>query len=159
MQELRESKGYTYGINSGFSGTRVPGLFTIATSVRSNVTLESSQLIKSIIDNYGRNFSENDLATTKSALVKSNARAFESANAKLGMLENIAKYGMKPDYIREREKIVKGMTIQKIRDLSKKYLDSGRMIWLVAGDAKTQQERMKELGLGEPVLLNPVKGF
>jgi zinc protease len=158
-QELREGKGYTYGISSSFTGTRAAGPFTIATNVRSNVTLESAALIKSIVDNYGKNFTETDLATTKSFLVKSNARVFESAGAKLNMLENIARYGWKPDYVREREKIVKAMTVSRIRDLSKKYLDSGRMIWLIAGDAKTQKDRLKELGLGEPVLLNPVKGF
>jgi zinc protease len=28
------------------------------------------------------------------------------------------------------------------------------MIWLVVGDAETQLERMKELGYGDPILLN-----
>ena len=46
------------------------------------------------------------------------------------------------------------MTIEQIRDLSAKYLDSNKMIWLVVGDAKTQLPRLKELGFGEPILLN-----
>jgi zinc protease len=29
------------------------------------------------------------------------------------------------------------------------------MIWLVVGDAKTQLPRLKELGFGEPVLIQP----
>ena len=153
-QQLREGKGYTYGINSGFSGTTTPGAFTIGSSVRTNVTLESAQLIKEILENYGKNYSAKDLETTKSFLIKSNARTFETAGSKLNMLENISKYGWKPDYVKEREEIVKGMSIEKIRDLSKKYLDANKMIWLVVGDAKTQLPRMKELGFGEPILLN-----
>lgn len=153
-QELREGKGYTYGINSGFSGTKSPGAFTIASGVRSNVTLESTQLIKEILQNYGKNFSANDLETTKSFLIKSNARAFETANAKLGLLENISKYGFKYSYVKDREEIVKAMTVEQIKGLSAKYLNADRMIWLVVGDAKTQLPRLKELGFGEPILLN-----
>ena len=152
-QQLREGKGYTYGINSGFAGSRDSGTFSIQSGVRANVTLESAALIKEILANYGKNYSDKDLETTKSFLIKSNARAFETAGAKLGMLENISKYGWKPDYIKGREQIVKDMTVARIRDLSAKYLDPNRMIWLVVGDAKTQLPRLKELGFGEPILI------
>jgi zinc protease len=152
-QQLREGKGYTYGINSGFSGTKSPGPFTISSGVRSNVTLESAQLIKSILQDYPKNYSEKDLETTKSFLIKSNARAFETAGAKLNMLENISKYGWKYDYVKEREQIVKGMTVEQIKALSQKYLDADKMIWLIVGDAKTQLPRLKELGFGDPVLI------
>lgn len=153
-QQLREGKGYTYGIGSGFSGTRSPGAFTISSGVRTNVTLESAQLVKEILQNYGKNYSAADLETTKGFLIKSNARAFETSFAKLNMLDNISKYGWKYDYVKEREGVVKAMTIEEIRNLSAKYLNADRMIWLVVGDAKTQLPRLKELGFGEPVLLN-----
>ena len=153
-QQLREGKGYTYGINSNFAGTRSAGAFTIASGVRTNVTLESAQLVKSILLDYGKNYNENDLETTKGFLVKSNARAFETAGAKLNMLENVGKYGWKPTYVKDRELVVKNMTVQQIKDLSAKYLDANKMIWLVVGDAKTQLPRLRELGFGDPVLLN-----
>lgn len=153
-QQLREGKGYTYGINSSFAGTETAGPFTIGSGVRANVTLESLQLIKSILADYGKNFSDADLATTKGFLIKSNARAFETSGAKLGMLDNISSYGWKPDYVKQREQIVTGMTVQQIKDISAKYLNGDKMIWLVVGDAKTQLPRLKELGLGEPILLN-----
>ncbi|HEY0461356.1 MAG TPA: pitrilysin family protein [Pyrinomonadaceae bacterium] len=153
-QQLREGKGYTYGIGSSFSGTKSPGAFLIASGVRSNVTLESAQLVKQILQDYGKNYSDKDLETTKGFLIKSNARAFETAGAKLLMLENISKYGWKYDYVKEREQIVKGLTREQVKALSEKYLDADKMIWLVVGDAKTQLPRLKELGFGEPVLLN-----
>ncbi len=152
-QELREGKGYTYGINSGFSGTEAAGPFTIQSGIRANVTLEAAQLIKNIIDQYPKTFSDADLATTKSFLIKSNARTFETAGAKLNLLDNVSKYGWKPDYVKQREQIVRDMTVANIRDLSGKYLNSGRMFWLIVGDAKTQLPRLKELGFGEPILL------
>ena len=152
-QQLREGKGYTYGIGSGFSGTNSPGAFAISSAVRSNATLESAQLIKTILQDYGKNYSEKDLETTKGFLIKSNARAFETAGAKLNMLENISKYGLQYDYVKGREQTVKTMTVEQIKALSNKYLDADKMIFLVVGDAKTQLPRLKELGFGEPVLI------
>ena len=153
-QELREGKGYTYGIRSGFYGTKAKGTFIISSAVRTNVTLESALLIKDILSEYPYTFSENDLLTTKSYLIKSNARAFETANAKLNMLSNISDYDLDVDYIEKREEIVNDMTIEKIKFYSEKYVDPNKMIWLIVGDAKTQLNRLKKLGFGEPVLLS-----
>jgi zinc protease len=159
-QQLREGKGYTYGISSNFAGSKSAGPFTIGSGVRSNVTLESTQLIREILQQYGATYTQADLDTTKDFLIKSNARAFETSAAKLGMLENISKFGWQPDYIKDREQIVKAMTLPQIQALSQKYLDPSKMVWLVVGDAKTQLPRMKELGFGEPVLIGkePVAG-
>lgn len=152
-QELREGKGYTYGINSGFSGSKSVGAFTISSNVRTNVTLESAQAVKEILQNYGKNYSAKDLETTKGFLIKSNARAFETASSKLAMLQNISKYNWKPNYVKEREEIVKNMSIPQIQALANKYLDPNKMIWLVVGDAKTQLPRLSALGFGEPILI------
>jgi len=153
-QELREGKGYTYGIRSSFAGSKDRGPFTISSGVRSNVTLESTQLVKEILENYGSNYTEKDLETTKGFLIKSNARAFETANAKLQMLQNISSYGWSYDYVKEREEAVKAMTIDRVKELSASYLNPDKMIWLVVGDAKTQLNRMKDLGFGDPILIN-----
>ena len=156
-QELREGKGYTYGIYSGFSGTKAVGPFTISSRVRTNVTLESAQLVKKIITDYPKNYSEKDLATTKGFLIKGNARRFETMYAKLNMLQNMSAYGFSSDYIKDREKIVNEMTIEKIQELSRKYVNPNKMIWLFVGDAETQLDRLNELGFGQPVLLNKTK--
>ncbi len=156
-QQLREGKGYTYGIRSGFSGGKDKGSFTIGSGVRSNVTLEASKLVKEILENYAKNYSEKDLATTKGFLIKSNARAFETMRAKLRMLENISTYNLANNYMKDREKVVSEMTIPRIQELANTYVDPNKMIWLVVGDAETQLKRMKELGFGEPILLNKLQ--
>ncbi|AUC20855.1 peptidase M16 [Polaribacter sejongensis] len=156
-QELREGKGYTYGVRSGFSGTKAKGAFTVSSSVRSNVTLESAQLVKQILEEYPTTFSNKDLETTKSFLIKSNARAFETSRAKLNMLSNISNYGWSADYVKDQENTVNNMTKEQITALANKYVNPNKMIWLVVGDAETQLERMKELGYGEPILLNKIQ--
>jgi zinc protease len=156
-QELREGKGYTYGIGSRFSGSKAAGAFTISSRVRTNVTLESAQLVKKIITEYPTNFSEKDLATTKGFLIKSNARSFETMRAKLNMLQNISNYNLSADYVKDREKIVNEMSIEKVQELAKKYINPNKMIWLFVGDAESQLDRLNELGFGQPILLNKTK--
>ena len=70
------------------------------------------------------------------------------------MLESISSYGWEPTYMKDREKIVNDMTIERIRELASEYVNPNSLIWLVVGDAKTQLKRMERLGYGKPVLLN-----
>ena len=153
-QELREGKGYTYGINSSFDGSVNKGPFTVASGVRSNVTFESVSLIKEILSQYGKNFNENDLEVTKGYLIKSNARAFETLSSKLEMLYDISNYNYADDYAKQQENIVKNSTIDAIKKLSEKYLNADKMIYLVVGDAETQLKKLEQIGFGEPILLN-----
>jgi zinc protease len=153
-QVLREGKGYTYGIGSGFSGTEFPGPFTISSGVRSNVTLESLELIKDIMERHGPEFDAEDLAATKSFLIKNNARAFETLGSKLGMLADMSAYGFPPDYVLQREAIVQNMTIERIRELADRHIDPATMVWLVVGDARTQRRRLRSLGLGNPIVID-----
>ncbi len=151
MQVLREQRGYTYGISSGFFGSDLPGPFLIASGVRSNVTLESLQLVRQILQDHGRLFDEEDLETTKSFLLRANARAFETLGAKLGVLSDISMHGFPADYVLRREAVVRNMTIERARRLAESYLDPAGMIWLVVGDARTQRDRLSALGLGDPI--------
>ena len=147
-QVLREGKGYTYGISSSFRGTDLPGPFSIGSSVRSNVTLESLELVKGIVEEHGPTFDETDLEATQSYLLRTNARAFETLGSKLSVLRAMSSYGFPADYVLEREEIVRDMTIEEIQRLAADYLDPAGMIWLVVGDARTQEGRLSALGLG-----------
>ena len=154
MLEVREAKGYTYGIRTGYSGTDLPGTFSLSSSIRTNVTLEASMLIKQIMEDYPTTFTETDLQNTKSSLLKSNTRRFETLGAKLGMLRRISDYGWDADYVKEQEQIVRDITIEDISELAKTYADPSKMIYVVVGDAETQMGRLEELGFGEPILVN-----
>jgi len=157
-QELREGKGYTYGIRSSFEGSSLPGPFVISSGVRTNVTYESSALIQQILEEYPETFSEEDLANTKSYFLKSNARAFETAGAKLNMLEKLSDYDWSPQFVKDREQVVKAMTVTEIRNLASTYADPDEMIYVIVGDAATQLNKLRELGYGEPVVIRDIEG-
>ena len=152
-QVLREGKGYTYGAGSGFRGGHYPGPFSISSSVRSNVTLESLEIIRDMLETYGPTFDDEDLEATRGYLLRANARAFETLGAKLGVVRAVSDYGFAPDYVLRQEQTVRDMTVERVRELAARYL-GGDMIWLVVGDAATQMGRLEALGLGTPVLLD-----
>ncbi len=149
-QVLREQRGYTYGAGSGFSGSDIPGPFSVSTSVRSNVTMESVDIVNRILTEYGDTYDEEDLEATASYLVRSNARAFETLGNQIGMLQNISLLNLPFDYVRQREQIVRDMTLDRIRELIQNQIDPSRMAFVVVGDAETQLPRLRQLGLGEP---------
>ena len=153
-QQLREGKGYTYGIFSRFNGTENSGAFSISSGVRTNVTYESTALIKQILEQYPLEFNESDLTTTKSFLIKSSARSFETARSKLNMLRNISQYGYPNDYAAIQQNQVENMTVDKVKALAGQYANPNKMIWLVVGDKETQLAGLEALGFGKPVLLN-----
>ena len=63
-------------------------------------------------------------------------------------------YGFPADYVLQREEIVRDMRIERIQELADQYLDPAGMIWLVVGDARTQLDGLRALGLGEPKVLD-----
>ncbi len=158
---LREEKGYTYGARTYFSGTEYPGYFVASAGVQSNATLESAQIFRDEMNKYRNGVSAEDLDFTKNALIKSNALRFETLGALRGMLAQIAKYNLPFDYVIDQEKQIYGMTLEEHKELAQKFIQPDKMIYLIAGDKATQMDKLKELGFGDPILLdkdgNPVK--
>jgi len=153
-QELREGKGYTYGVRSRFVASSYSSMFSITSGVRSNVTLEALQLIKDIVEQYDDTFTSDDLATTQSYFLKSNARGFETLNAKLNVLGNIANLGQPIDYVQQNAKQVELLTVDEIKTLAQQHIKPNSLVYVVVGDAKTQYERLVKANLGEVVRLN-----
>ena len=150
---LREEKGYTYGARTGFSGYLQPGTFSASSQVQSQATLESVQIFRDLMLKYREGIVPEDLQFTKDALVKSNARNFETLRALLGILNNIATYNHPDDYIKLREEFVKNLTPEAHKELAQKHIDPDRMIYLVVGDAATQMKSLEKLGLGKVTLI------
>ncbi len=155
MTELRVNKGYTYGIRSGFNASLDRGTFSIGSSVRTNVTLESLQLIKQIVSGYGPAYTDEKLATLKSALLRGQALKNESLSDKLNMLSKIAAYGYSDDYMAQQAKQIESMTLEQAKQIADKYFTVDSMQYVIVGDAETQLEGLEALGYGKPELLNP----
>ena len=95
-----------------------------------------------------------NLAFTRDALLKSNAREFETLYAKQGMLETISMYDLPFDFISRQQEVTSSMTLEKHTSLASRYINPDNMYYVVVGDAASQLEPLKSLGLGTPKLVN-----
>ena len=150
--QLRVEKGYTYGIRSGFNGRKENGTFAVSSSVRSNVTKESLELIRNILASHGPETTEEDLAGLKDALLRGQALKTETLNDKLGMLGEIDAYGYAPDYRAQNAKAISAMTLEDFQRIAGEHIRPDAMQYLVVGDAETQLEAVKSLGLPVEVI-------
>ena len=150
---LREEKGFTYGARSRFAGQTYPGPFSATAAVQSNTTYESMTIFRDELERYRQGIPQADIDFTRSALVRSNARAFETLAAIRGMLNRIARFDLPDNYVQLREDYVRGLTVEEHQRLAQQHINPGRMVYLVVGDAATQLEPLRKFGLGDPVLL------
>ena len=151
---LREEKGYTYGARTSFEGNSSTGYFVASSAVQSNATLESAKIFRDEITKYKSGINQEDLDFTRNALLKSNALRFETIAALRGMLTQISRYDYPLDFVKQQETIIKNMSLGKHKTLARFYLHPDKMIYLIVGDAKTQLDKLEELGFGTPILLD-----
>jgi zinc protease len=149
---LREEKGFTYGARSNFNGYINCGTFTASSSVRSNATLESTEIFRDLMKKYRQGVSQEDVDFTKNSLLKGNALKYETLRALLNMLNTMTLYNLPSDYISRDEAYVRNLSVEEINAEVQKYIDPMRMYYVVAGDAETQFKDLKKLGFGDPIL-------
>jgi zinc protease len=158
---LRLEKGYTYGAYSFFMPRVVNGPFVASSSVQSMYTLESVNLFREILGSYGKEYSSDDLEITRNAMIRGNAGKFETINSLMGMLQEISTFDLPVDYVKKEEAVAGKITLDEAKSIYARYVQPEKMVYVVVGDARTQLDRLKEAGLGEPLLVdiegNPVK--
>ena len=153
MQIIREQKGFTYGAYSSFSGFKNYGYFQASSRVRTNATLESVNIFRTEMEKYRTEMPEEYISFTKSGLMKSNARRFETLGNLIDMLNTMSAYNLPADYVKQEESYIKGLTPEKQLEIAKKYIDPSRMYYVVVGDAQTQLKDLEKIGFGKPVLV------
>ena len=159
---LREDKGYTYGIRSYFAGGPYNGNFTISTSVKRAATGNSLAEIMKETQGYITNgVTDAELAFTKNSLLNSEVLEYESAFQKALFLTKIARYRLSKDFTVQQSNILKSMTKDDFNAQIKKYIMPDKMSVVIVGDKeiiKRQLDKMaeanKQVKLGKVKELN-----
>ncbi len=149
---LREDKGWTYGIYSGFSprGMSTPGMFIVSAGIKTAKTDSAVAEILKIIKNYVENgITDEELEFTKRSLLGSDALNYESPNDKLGFLSQIVLYNLDRNYNEKRDLIIKNITKEEINAIARKQLLIDNLIIVCVGDDVRIQEGLEKLGLGK----------
>jgi predicted Zn-dependent peptidase len=137
FRHLREEKGYTYGIGSGFSAPLYRGSWQSSTSVRTEVTEPALRdLLAEIAELRDAPVPASELADSKRALVASFALSLENPAQVLGYYVDSWTYGLPADYWDTYPARINAVTAAQAQAAARKYLDPSRLHIVAVGDAK-----------------------
>jgi zinc protease len=148
---LREEKGYSYGVFSAFRYDRTPGPFVIAGSVRTDATGASiSEIFKEVRGIRAKPLPAAELAGARDSQVYSLPGQFETNSAIGASLAESYVFDLPPDYWQTLPEKFRGVTAQQVQAAAGKYLAPERMKVIAVGDRAKVLPQLKNLGLGQP---------
>ena len=147
---LREDKGYTYGVSSTFTGSTFPGVMLASTDVRTEVT---EGAMKEMLAEIGRLSSERvsdvELRDAKRALVGRFALSLDAPQTLVGNLATQKIYRLPPDYWDTYPARVEAITAADIQRVARKYYDASRLQIVAVGDGAQVRKTLEKYGTVE----------
>ena len=134
MSNIREDKGYTYGIGSGVVSLQNSGYFFISTEVGvevcqktiNEIYFEMNRLREELIP-------ENELQLVKNYLLGICLRSIDGPFALAESFKGIMEYNLGYNYFDQYIATIRNVSASKLRDLANTYFDKSSMIELVVG--------------------------
>jgi zinc protease len=144
---LREEKGYTYGVYSSFTAVKYPGPWRAYCDVRTEVTggamTEFFREFQRIRD---ERVPQNELDDAKRAIVASFALSLESNDDLLGYAIVRKIYGFPNDYWETYPAKIMAVTAADVQRVARKYLNPDNLQVVAVGDVSKIKPVMEKYG-------------
>jgi predicted Zn-dependent peptidase len=159
---IREAKGWSYGVGSSFSYGRGPGQFRAGGEIQTDKTdsalVEFVKEIKAIRD---RQVTDDELATAHSALIQSLPRNLASLNGITSMVNEIYVNGLPEDYWTQFQTGIKAVTAADVQRVARQYIDADHLTILIVGDRAKIEAPVRATNIAPVVILdakgNPIR--
>jgi predicted Zn-dependent peptidase len=149
-RNLREEKGYTYGVYAGADARRLAGASFVAGSVKADVTGAAlKELLAEIRRLQEEPVAAGELEDAKNALVLSLPADFASAGGIAGRLAELALHGLPDDYWNRYADEVKEVDAAAVQAVARKYLDISKLTVVMVGNPAVVTPQLAELPLGK----------
>ncbi len=134
MTNIREDKGYTYGIGSGLVSLQNAGYFTIVTEINSDFTKDTIKQIYFELDKLRNELIEDkELNTVRNYILGELLKAFDGPFALADSFRSILDYGLDYNYFDKYVKTVKNISSEELNKLANKYFKPEELINIIAG--------------------------
>lgn len=134
MANIREDKGYTYGVGSGVVSFINAGYFFVSTEVGVDVCAKAVDEIYFEINRLKQELvSEEELALVKNYMMGTFLRSADGPFALADKFKGIMYYGLGYDYYDKYVSTIKTINPEDIMKLANQYFDVDNMIELVVG--------------------------
>ncbi|HLJ74160.1 MAG TPA: pitrilysin family protein [Thermoanaerobaculia bacterium] len=144
---IREEKGYTYGISSGFQASRTMQTFSASTSVRTEVTEPAlADTLKEFRELREAAVPKDELNGAKRTITASFAVGLENPQAVLARWLQQREYGLPEDYWDTYSEKVAAVTAADVQRVAKKYIPYDNVQIIAVGDGAKIGELLKKFG-------------
>jgi zinc protease len=147
---LREEKGYTYGVRTAFNLRRGIGPFVMTTSVGTDVTApavrEALREIHAIAD--AKPVTTEEVAIAFASLSRGYPRGFETAGQVARAVAQLALHNLPDTYFEEFVPRLAQVTATDVMQAARQYLSASKMTTLIVGDLDKIHVSLPELALG-----------
>ena len=146
---LREQKGYTYGIHSGFYYYKDATAFNISTSVSSENTGNAIKEIISEMNKIEDGVTTEELKFAKSSICKRFPLNFETYGQIASNVSNKIKHNLPNNYFNDYLKKINKVTLDEIKKAAVKNIHPNKSIILVVGDKEKIEKQLVDLNFRE----------
>lgn len=144
---LREKRGFTYGVSSNFDYMQELGLFRIQTSVSNENTVETISEILKEMKGMGESIYEEELSFVKSSSIKRLPLGFETNSQIASNYLNIFLLNLPDDYYNNYVNNISNIKLEDVLSASKKYIKAENSIIVICGDSKKYMNDLNSLNL------------
>lgn len=136
MRNIREDKGYTYGIQAYLAGRKEEGHITISTQCNAQHTAKVIEEIKNEMHRLcNEPIGEQELNMVRQHMLSQLLTTFDTAFALADYVGSTICYGVHPDYFNRQYALVQSITARELLTLAQQYLVPHNMRIAIAGSA------------------------
>lgn len=134
MSNIREEKGYTYGIGSMLQSLKNGGMFVIASEVGNAVTRPAIDEVYKEIERLRTELVPDDeLRLVKNYMLGSFLRSADGPFSLAELVKGVVDYELDMDFYQRYLNTIKYITAEEIRDLAVTYLKPDSLVRLIVG--------------------------
>jgi zinc protease len=154
---IREDKGYSYGVRSSFDFGHGPGAFRAGGEIVGDKTdLALIEFMKELKGLQGsKPITDEELAMTKDALSQRLLGTFGSVNGIDTAITTIWLQGLPEDYYQQYAKRIAAIAKDDVLRVAKQYVDLDHLAIVIVGDRKSIEAGLKATGIAPIILLDP----
>ena len=156
---IREQKGYSYGVNSAFSYGKGPGPFRAGGSIFTDKTdaalIEFMKELKGIVGE--KPITDEEIKTAKDSLIQGLPQRFASVTAISGAITQLVVQGLPDDYYQTYARNVSAVTKEDLAHVAKRYIDPNHLAIVIVGDRAKVEAALKATEVA-PITMLDIEG-
>jgi zinc protease len=154
---LREQKGYSYGVRSGPRLGRSYGSLYAAGGVQAKFTAESLAEYEKELEAFSSGaLRDGELRQSKEAIIRGLPAALETNDAVSSSMATLAHVGLPLDWYRRLPGLVAAVDAAEVARVARQYFRPERMAVVVVGPPGDSRQKIEALGLG-PLEVRPAE--